>query len=235
MTSLPRPIAPEALETVPTSELLNELKRRHTLLSKANAYTALIGPPCVGKRTQAEALRRTYGICRISGEDLLAAGKSDDAAISKLMELLERPVCRRGYVLEGFPQTAMQAKRLEEVLAKNDRPPLQEAIFMDAPDELLMERCKGKIVHEASGRIYHEQFKPPADGVKDDFTGEPLTQVPFAEAKFGDSCSKFRENVDLLKQYFSKTKVRTHIVDASAGGDVISGAIGESLNRPASE
>merc|ERR1719166_932603 len=133
-----RGLAPEDLETLPTAELLNELKRRHQLLSRPPARVAVLGPPCAGKRTQAEALRRAYGICRVSGSDLLAAdgeGSPDDRAVSALMTLLSRPQCRRGFVLEGFPTTVAQAKTLQETFERAGKEPLGHAIFLEAPEE----------------------------------------------------------------------------------------------------
>merc|ERR1719188_573527 len=97
-------LAPEDLEGVPTIELLNELKRRQSVLSRPSTRVALLGPPCVGKRTQAEAFRRAFGVCRVSGADLLAAAEegapsapaplSDELAVGTLAKLLDRPQCR---------------------------------------------------------------------------------------------------------------------------------------------
>mmetsp|Transcript_10688 Transcript_10688/g.26716 ORF Transcript_10688/g.26716 Transcript_10688/m.26716 type:complete len:235 (-) Transcript_10688:29-733(-) len=231
-----RPVPPEALETVPTAELLNELKRRHHLLGRPPVHMALLGPPCVGKRTQAEALRRAFGICRISGSDLLAAGaaaggSSDEGAISALTDLLDRPQCRRGFVLEGFPTTAMQAKRMQESLERQGKPSLGDVVFLDAEEGALLERCRGRMLHEASGRLYHEQFKPPAEGCVDDFTGEPLTRTSHDQADFQSKCNKFREDVGLLKEFFKRTGLSTHEVNATAGGDVVSAAIADAMKK----
>lgn len=40
----------------------------------------------------------------------------------------------------------MQASLLEQELGQN-----YEAIFLDAPEEVLLERCQGRLLHEASG------------------------------------------------------------------------------------
>ncbi|CAJ1331285.1 unnamed protein product [Effrenium voratum] len=147
-------VSPEDLETVPTAELITELKRRHHLLSRKPANLAVFGPPCVGKHTQSDALRRAFGICRISGRELLGSegtGSLDERALASLAALLERPECRRGFVLDGFPRTLPQASRLQEELAKQNKT-LDAAIFLEAPEDVLMERCQGRLVHEASGR-----------------------------------------------------------------------------------
>ena len=55
---------------MPTAELLSELKRRHELLNREPKSVALLGPPCAGKRSQADGLRRAFGLCRLSLKDL---------------------------------------------------------------------------------------------------------------------------------------------------------------------
>lgn len=41
-------------------------------------------------------------------------------------------------------------------------------------DKLLVKRITGRLLHQASGRTYHEEFHPPKVPMKDDVTGEPL-------------------------------------------------------------
>lgn len=140
-------VSPEDLESVPTAELITELKRRHQLLNRPPKNVAVLGPPCAGKRSQADALRRAFGLCRLSLRQVEADGdavplgrrahglgipsKSDEdgsivirfssifihverheSSRGKLKESLQRPECRRGFVLDGFPRTVAQAIRV---------------------------------------------------------------------------------------------------------------------------
>ena len=44
------------------------------------------------------------------------------------------------------------------------------------PDDYVVQRLAGRRVHVASGRVYHNEFNPPAVPDVDDVTGEPLAQ-----------------------------------------------------------
>jgi len=231
-----RHVAPDELEAVPTIELLNELKRRHHVLSRPPARMAIFGPPCVGKRAAADALRRAFGVCRISAADLLppasepgaAGGSSDDKAMASLASMLDRPQCRRGFVLEGFPSTAAQAERIREVLGERDTA-LDCAFFLDAPDDVLAERCKGRLVHAPSGRRYHESFKPPAIEHRDDYTGEPLVKS-FDEAAFQRGLSTYKENVGLLHVFYDRAEL-SRDVSAKGGLEEVASAVTDIADR----
>lgn len=54
--------------------------------------------------------------------------------------------------------------------------PLKHAIELQIPDELLVARITGRLIHPASGRSYHKIFNPPKKSMTDDVTGEPLIQ-----------------------------------------------------------
>lgn len=217
-------VSPEDLETVPTAELLSELKRRHQLLSRTPANVAVLGPPCVGKHTQADALRRAFGVCRISAQELMSASSSDEEAVSTLGTLLQRNECRRGFVLDGFPTTVAQAARLDEELAKQNKS-LDAAIFLDAPEDVLVERCQGRLLHEASGRLYHDAHRIPLEKGVDDFTGNPLVRPPFEESKFKAQVERYQKDSKLLRQFFSKRPVMSvRDVDATKTIDQVSAA-----------
>lgn len=53
---------------------------------------------------------------------------------------------------------------------------LMHAVELQIPDELLVARITGRLIHPASGRSYHKIFNPPKEAMKDDVTGEPLIQ-----------------------------------------------------------
>lgn len=229
-------MAPEELESVPTIELLNELKRRHQLLGRPPARVALLGPPCAGKRTQAEALRRASGACRIAAEDLAreageGRGGADARAAAALAALLDRPQCRRGFVLEGLPGTAAQAQTLAEALERRGTP-LEAAVFLEAPEETLLRRCRGRLLHGPSGRRYHEESKPPMEEGLDDFTGEPLEKAAYDEAKLQRECQGYREHGALVLEFF-KRRGLAQVVSAAGSADEVAAACSEAVRKKA--
>jgi|YelNatPaOPRAMG01_1025707.scaffolds.fasta_scaffold55605_2 adenylate kinase len=190
----------EVLRRVPTEELLKELERREatrgTNKQQQQQRLVLIGPPGSGKGTQASFLRERLCLCQLATGDLLRnavaqgteLGKeakkvmeagglvSDQIVLGLVRENLRRPECKNGFILDGFPRTLEQARKLDELLATDGIGPLSAVLNFAVPDELLKRRILGRWVHPASGRTYHEEFHPPKVPMRDDETGEPLVQ-----------------------------------------------------------
>lgn len=98
---------------------------------------------------------------------------ADDIVVGLIEEAVQRPECRIGFVLDGFPRTLPQAQKLDEMLHKRGAS-IDNVLNFSVPEEILVERVTGRLVHPASGRSYHEKFHPPKKPGVDDVTGEPL-------------------------------------------------------------
>jgi adenylate kinase len=65
--------------------------------------------------------------------------------------------CHR-FILDGFPRTTPQAEKLDEMLkAKSQK--LDHAVELKVQDQLLISRITGRLIHPASGRSYHKEFR----------------------------------------------------------------------------
>ena len=126
----------------------------------------LLGPPGVGKGTQAQSIIRRYDIPHISTGDILRenikAGTPlgleakqymdkgllvpDELVVSIVKDRLSKDDCKKGFLLDGYPRTIAQAEALERDLKELGR------------------QCSAS---------YHVMFNAPkADGICDSCGGE---------------------------------------------------------------
>ena len=158
-------------------------------------YIVLLGPPGVGKGTQAKILAEKFGLVQVSSGDLFRENikndtdlgrlvKSymdkgelvpDDVTIAMVRERLSRPDCEGGAILDGFPRTPAQAEALEAMLAgMNGHVDVVPYILAD--EAVLVERTTGRWTCRANGHIYHEKFSPPRQAGVCDIDGSELYQ-----------------------------------------------------------
>jgi adenylate kinase len=158
-------------------------------------YTVLLGPPGVGKGTQAKILSERSGLAHISSGDLFREniknqtelGKlaqtymtrgelvPDDVTIAMIRDRLQRLDCKTGAILDGFPRTPAQADALERMLYEFNGH-VDAVPFITAVDDVLVERLSGRWTCRANGHIFHGKFNPPKEVGKCDFDGSELYQ-----------------------------------------------------------
>ncbi len=96
---------------------------------------------------------------------------SDEIIIGLVKDRIQEPDCANGFLFDGFPRTIVQAEAIIEAGVSIDH-----VLEIAVADEEIVQRLSGRRVHEASGRIYHVEHKPPQQEGLDDETGEPLMQ-----------------------------------------------------------
>ncbi|XP_029037366.1 GTP:AMP phosphotransferase AK3, mitochondrial isoform X2 [Osmia bicornis bicornis] len=93
----------------------------------------------------------------------------DDVMISMIDKELES-VGQENWLLDGFPRTLEQAEKLQK------KHPVNLVLYLDVPNEVILNRVKNRWVHLPSGRVYNVGFNSPKIPGKDDVTGEPLSK-----------------------------------------------------------
>lgn len=61
-------------------------------------------------------------------------------------------------MLDGFPRTVPQAEKLD-VMLESRKEKLDSVVQLSIADQLLISRITGRLIHPASGRSYHREFK----------------------------------------------------------------------------
>lgn len=223
----------------------------------------ILGPPGAGKGTQAERFARVHGIPKVSTGDILREavhsgtelGRAvkavmdggelvgDELIIGIVRERLMRADAMAGFVLDGFPRTAHQAKVLDELTAS--RGPVV-CVEIEVPDEELVRRVRGRRVCGDCG-ANADAFEHAADTVSDlcQNTERCRTTGPKWVARSDDSEAVVRER---LKIYWRDTRPMIEFYSARPTFRAIDGkrspeqvsaalvaAVAAALGKPAAE
>lgn len=154
-----------------------------------------IGPPGVGKGTQASRFCERHKIPHIATGDLLrsAISQKNDLGLKAksyidagklvpdqvIIELMNNRIgasdARLGYVLDGFPRTITQGEALCEALSQNGLS-LDRVFYFFLDDPTLMARILGRRSCPNCHRVYHLLYSPPSRDGFCDYCGTPLVQ-----------------------------------------------------------
>lgn len=155
----------------------------------------LLGPPGAGKGTQGKKLQKKLNIPKISTGDILrqavknhtALGKKakafmdsgrlvpDEIVVGLIKERIIQADCAKGYILDGFPRTIVQAEKLSETL-KSMNQKIDSVIDIAVDAEELVTRLTGRSTCRGCGAMYHQVSLPPKQPGKCDGCGGELYQ-----------------------------------------------------------
>jgi adenylate kinase len=158
-------------------------------------YIVMLGPPGVGKGTQAKILAKKTGLVHVSSGDLFRENIKnqtelgqlaqsymnkgelvpDDVTIAMVRERLSRQDCQAGAILDGFPRTPAQADALKQMLAEFGGD-VDYVPFISADDDVLVTRLSGRWTCRANGHVFHTLFNPPKQPGVCDLDGSELYQ-----------------------------------------------------------
>lgn len=205
----------------------------------------LLGPPGAGKGTQAQRIVEKHGIPQLSTGDMLRAaiaagtetgmkakavmdaGKlvSDEIVIGIIAERIDQPDCAKGFILDGFPRTLVQADATESLLkAKNIE--LDSVIEIRVDDEVLADRIAGRYTCANCGAGYHdENLKPKVEGVCDRCGSTHFKRRPDdnRETVVARLQAYYKETSPLIGYYYAKGLLKS--VDGMADIDDVTASI----------
>lgn len=152
----------------------------------------MLGRQGSGKGTQCVRLSRHFVVPHISTGDMLRAavregtelGKmakaiidagglvGDDIMVGLVRERLDADDAReRGWILDGFPRTAAQAEALDGIA---DSRPLEMAIDLDVPRDMVLARLSARRVCRDCGANYQATGREPKPWTCDNCGGDVI-------------------------------------------------------------
>lgn len=157
----------------------------------------LLGPPGVGKGTQAKLLCEQIAACHLSTGDLFRANQcnenatpamlaaleamrrgelvSDDLVLSLLRERANCIRCGGGFVLDGIPRTLAQAESLTGIFRELGIE-LDAVVSYELPLDEIVDRLAGRRTCASCKAVYHVTANPPQVAGTCDHCGGDLMQ-----------------------------------------------------------
>jgi adenylate kinase len=152
----------------------------------------LLGAPGSGKGTQSQRLVERHGIPQISSGDLLRAAVKagtplglkakaamdsgnlvdDETVLGMIRERLLEADAQRGFILDGFPRTLVQARALADMLNEIGKP-LDTVVLLEVDYGELARRISGRRSCQDCGKVFNVFTSPAPEGELCPKTNEP--------------------------------------------------------------
>lgn len=176
----------------------------------------IMGPPGVGKGTEANMLEAQFNIPHVSTGDIFRAlFRTEDPIGLEAREYIDKGLLvpdeltnkivetrfrtndvHKGFIFDGYPRNVEQAKAFDKFLSKNNWN-VDVVLNVDAKDEVIIERLSGRRVCPKCGATYHLLFnKPKTMGLCDN------DQTPLIQRK-DDSIETIKNRLEI---YHKETK-----------------------------
>jgi adenylate kinase len=212
----------------------------------------LLGAPGAGKGTQADRLAERCHIPHVSTGELLRAARashtqlgraaqaamdagqlvSDDIVLGMIRERLAEADAQRGFVLDGFPRNLAQARALDELLERLQKP-LDAVVVLEVDRAELIRRLAGRRTCKQCDRSFNIFTSPPAPGETCPQTGGPheLYQRPDDnEATVTERLKVYEEKTRPLVDFYAARRI-LHRIDAQGELDAVTARLEAALRE----
>jgi len=197
----------------------------------------LLGPPGIGKGTQARRLQEAYAWQIIATGDLLREAMANQTPLGEQArayiqrgelvpdELVNQIVFERlqtleSFLLDGYPRNLSQAQTLDNFLQAVQRP-LHAVLAFELDDEQIVARLSGRRVCPQCGAIYHIVANPSRAGDQCEKCGAALvTREDDQPEVIRRRLAVYREQTEPLIAYYAQQSILRRI-DASGDPETV--------------
>ena len=208
----------------------------------------LIGPPGVGKGTQAALLEARLGVRPLSSGVIFRSEIEAETDLGHLakryidhgelvpngvtIEMMAKrirsnEVRQKGFVLDGFPRTVKQAQALDEMLVEMGMG-VDRVVSLEVPDEVVIKRLGGRLGCTKCGEIYHSAAMPPKrDGLCDKCNGPLFVRSDDQPDPIRERLRTFRENTAPVIAHYEAKGILLRVDGEAAPEDVYAAIVRE--------
>ena len=210
----------------------------------------IMGPAGAGKGTMSDLILKEYDIPHISTGDMLRenvrnntelglTAKSymesgrlvpDDVINAMVEKRLQEDDCQKGYLLDGFPRTLVQAQAFEKISEKIGKP-VECVLALEVDFDVLKERITGRRVCPKCGAIYHiHNFPSKVEGFCDVCGSELKQRSDDTVEKLAQRMEEYESSTKPVIDFFENKNVVKHL-NAAEKPEIVFGKIQEALNQ----
>lgn len=208
----------------------------------------LLGPPGAGKGTQCKRIVERYKTAHLSSGDILRQERAEGSELGEkarsymdsgalvpdaiIIEMMVKAIAKcgeKGFLLDGFPRTVVQAEELDRALERIGAG-IDLVLNLQVPDEMVARRLTGRRSCPKCGAVYHIETMPPKTDEICDNDGAELVQRPDDRTEVVQNRLKtYHDQTAPLIDYYGR-KGLVHDVDGSRSADEVSNLIFERLD-----
>lgn len=196
-----------------------------------------IGPPGVGKGTQATLIKDHFDILHLSTGDILREeiaqqstvgikAKSfmdrgylvpDNILLEMMEKRLQQPHSENGYILDGFPRTIPQAEGLDDILERTNQV-LDAVVSIELDTDTIVKRLSGRRSCKQCDSIINLLFNPPkTEGHCDICSGELVQRSDDKDEVILNRLTVYNEQTAPLLDYYTNKGL---IITIDGQGDI---------------
>jgi adenylate kinase len=186
-----------------------------------------LGPPGSGKGTAASRIAPKFNTPHISTGDLFRENIKkethigikakeyikkgmlvpDEIVIEMLKNRIQQEDCQKGFILDGFPRTILQAKKLAEIID------IDIVINMNVSNEIIIKRLSSRVTCKDCGEVFNTiNVKPKEEGKCDKCQGKIIKRPDDEPEIIQNRLNTYKEQTAPLIDFYKNKGVLQNVI-----------------------